>query len=111
MKKIMKAALVGYERGYKVEGESPFGSYITMMAPSESSESFLIAELEVEVDMPDDSILQQKAIQALQRVRAVEMKNSMEKLDAIDAKIQTLQALENQPEAAQQAYDDEMGRW
>jgi hypothetical protein len=104
MKQTKTAYLVGYTKtpDYLAEGESPFGTYITNFRPCEDSESWMICELEVEVDVPPLEFLQAQAVQALQRVRAEELKKGLVKLAEIDSKIATLTAIEHQeaPDAA-----------
>jgi len=96
MKEIKKAYLVGFIRSSVGPGESAFANYISTLAPLDDSETWLIAELDVEVDIPTDDILQSQAVQALQRVRAVEVKKGLDKLQEIDSKISTLTAIEHQ---------------
>jgi hypothetical protein len=98
MKTTQTAYLVGYTRSpeYLSEGESPFGTYINHWKPNEDSEAWLICELEVEVNIPPDEFLQAQAVQALQRVRAEEVKKGLVKLAEIDSKISSLTAIEHQ---------------
>jgi hypothetical protein len=89
--------LVGFlkSREYLQPDECPVGNYVTNWAPDKSSESWIICELEVDVDIPSDGVLQSQAVQALQRVRARELTKSLATITDIDAQISTLTAIEH----------------
>jgi hypothetical protein len=96
MNDTKKCYLVAYMKDPRfIEGDgSRFGTYITNWSPDKDSDSWVICELEVEVEIPTEDVLQGQAVQALQRVRAKEVAKGLETLGEIDAKISTLTAIE-----------------
>ena len=97
MKEKKRAYLIGSIKNplFHKEGESIFETRLSNWMPSKDSDSWLISELEVEVDIPPVEFLQAQAVQALHRVRAEDVKKGLCNLSDIDNRIASLTAIEH----------------